>query len=201
LWDTATHENTKTWNDYDINSLTFSHDGLMLAKGGVLDTIHLWNIKNQEEIGGYFSGEVVSPIRDLVFSIDNSAIFSREDVNGNVLVWDVATGQQIGAPLKTDQIGRLKVETYKCKKTGINFVLGSGILSPDGTVMIGWGDYGNFDLIDIDFNSWVKKACHIAGRNLTLKEWQTYYTPDRPYQVTCPEWSIPLDAQNSLDTH
>ncbi len=200
FWNTTSHENAEILNDFDVNSLAFSHNGLLLAKGGVLDTIHLWNVKTQEEFGGYFSGGVISPIQDLAFSIDDSTIFSREEFVGNVLLWDVATGQQIGAPIIANRPGHLRAETYKCKKTNTNFISGGSILSPDGTVMIGWGTYSNFDLLDIDFNSWVKKACHIAGRNLTIKEWQMYYTPDRPYQVTCPGWPIPIDAQDSRNT-
>jgi hypothetical protein len=33
--------------------------------------------------------------------------------------------------------------------------------------------------------SWVRQACRIANRNLTLEEWQTYLG-SAPYQQTCP---------------
>jgi hypothetical protein len=54
-------------------------------------------------------------------------------------------------------------------------------------------------LWDMDIQSWQKKACQRAGRNLTLTEWNAYYSEDIPYEPTCPQWPIPPDAQKHLD--
>ena len=35
--------------------------------------------------------------------------------------------------------------------------------------------------------SWVERACRIAGRNLTQDEWKQFF-PNRPYEVTCRQW-------------
>ena len=42
----------------------------------------------------------------------------------------------------------------------------------------------------VDPSSWLKIACEIAGRNLTMAEWQ-HYLPDRAYQRTCPQYPGP----------
>ena len=34
---------------------------------------------------------------------------------------------------------------------------------------------------------WVDRACAIAGRNLSIAEWEQFF-PDRPYERTCPQW-------------
>ena len=39
--------------------------------------------------------------------------------------------------------------------------------------------------VDTRWQSWVDRACTIAGRNLTHEEWQEYY-PHRAYQAICP---------------
>ena len=41
--------------------------------------------------------------------------------------------------------------------------------------------------IDIDPESWRAQACEIAGRNLTLIEWQQFIG-DETYRKTCPQW-------------
>jgi hypothetical protein len=37
-----------------------------------------------------------------------------------------------------------------------------------------------------DFEGWSQRACRIANRNLTPKEWGTYFG-NRPYGKTCPD--------------
>jgi hypothetical protein len=41
--------------------------------------------------------------------------------------------------------------------------------------------------VDTSPDSWVDRACSIAGRNLTREEWKEYF-PNRAYQVSCPQW-------------
>jgi WD40 repeat protein len=40
---------------------------------------------------------------------------------------------------------------------------------------------------DTRTETWVDRACTIAGRNLTQDEWAAYF-PSRPYHATCPQW-------------
>ena len=48
-------------------------------------------------------------------------------------------------------------------------------------------------LWDVDVASWLRKACAIANRNLTHKEWAQYVGEDVPYQAPCPELPVPED--------
>jgi len=58
--------------------------------------------------------------------------------------------------------------------------------SDDKSLIVG-GMYAPLMLFDIDPHSWKQRACQIAGRNLTVKEWERYL-PDEPYQKTCPQY-------------
>ena len=50
-----------------------------------------------------------------------------------------------------------------------------------------FGSSGTYMVWDLDPAHWASIACRIAGRNLTQDEWKEYL-PDRPYQLTCPQW-------------
>ena len=64
--------------------------------------------------------------------------------------------------------------------------------SPDGTTLAS-GSYGRtVSLWDVDVQSWIKRACTIANRNLTQEEWRRYMG-DRPYRQTCPDLPLPQD--------
>jgi hypothetical protein len=41
---------------------------------------------------------------------------------------------------------------------------------------------------DYRIDSWVERACAIAGRNLSEVEWAQYF-PGEEYRATCPQWS------------
>jgi hypothetical protein len=48
-------------------------------------------------------------------------------------------------------------------------------------------------LWDVDPQSWLKRACAIANRNLTHEEWRKYMG-DLSYRKTCPDLPGPDDA-------
>ena len=58
-------------------------------------------------------------------------------------------------------------------------------LSRDGSLLM----TASRETIRIGLNpkAWQAKACQIAGRNLTLKEWSSYL-PGEPYRKTCSAW-------------
>jgi len=60
------------------------------------------------------------------------------------------------------------------------------VFEPQKAILASVGEDDSITLWDIDFESWAKRACRIANRNLTLKEWNTYIG-SRPYKKTCPE--------------
>jgi len=58
--------------------------------------------------------------------------------------------------------------------------------SGDGGVLLSISLDGTLMRWDLDALSWRRRACEIAGRNLSADEWQ-HFLPGRRYQKTCPE--------------
>jgi WD40 repeat protein len=58
---------------------------------------------------------------------------------------------------------------------------------PDNSGLLVAGVDGSTWTVDTRLSAWVDRACAIAGRNLTMDEWQDFY-PGRAYEATCPQW-------------
>ena len=57
--------------------------------------------------------------------------------------------------------------------------------APDGHTLLIAGRDGAVHTIDTRVESWIERACDVAGRNLTQDEWAEAIG-DRPYHETCP---------------
>ncbi|HJR80786.1 MAG TPA: hypothetical protein VJ821_11985, partial [Anaerolineales bacterium] len=69
---------------------------------------------------------------------------------------------------------------------------GSLFFSADGKTLIS-ASMNEVILWNVDPQSWIEKACNIAGRNLTQAEWQQFVGPNIPYHATCLDLPIPAD--------
>jgi WD40 repeat protein len=94
-----------------------------------------------------------------------------------VRLWDAESGEPLGALLE-----------------GHEEIVWSVALSHDGK-RLAWGSGDNtVRLWDVDLQSWLKRACDIANRNLTREEWRKYMG-DLPYRKTCPDLPAPDPPQ------
>ena len=102
------------------------------------------------------------------FAPDGSQYAVAEE--GRIRLWDGHTGQyQASLPLPS-RIGNPSIG-YRPDSTGLV------IASTDGST---W-------TADTQISQWDDRACAIAGRNLSLEEWEQHF-PNAPYQRTCPQW-------------
>jgi WD40 repeat protein len=68
--------------------------------------------------------------------------------------------------------------------------------SPDGQTLASGSYDQTIRLWDVNVQSWIKRACYIANRNLTQEEWQRYMG-DRPYRKTCPDLPGPEEGDKT----
>jgi WD40 repeat protein len=183
LWDVATRQllgppiigHTDT-----ITSVAFSPDGKTLVSASAANdrTIKLWDIATRQSIGRAFTGHIAG-VKKVVFSPDGETLASVSEGSDskayNILLWEVATHQPIGQPL-----------------TGHTENIQDIAFSPDGGALASGSWDGTLLLWDVNPESWMVEACHIANRNLTRTEWERYF-PNQTYHKTCPNLPEPKD--------
>ena len=89
------------------------------------------------------------------------------NTDGTVRLWDIATGQALGAPLP-----------------GIPNAQVVPIFTPDDTHLIAAYQNGRAYRWDIRPASLVRQACEVAGRRLTREEWDEFL-PGQEYEPAC----------------
>ncbi len=169
IWDVARRSLVTTLHrddnaDFLGWAVAFSPDGSMLATGGDDPLVHLWDVRT-----GKLVRELEQNVGNAVWAIE----FSRD---GRILaisggdsfasLWDVVTGAQIGP-----RLGAGSRESMHS-------------LSPDGRRLLITSGNGQGAIWNIDPEWWPQRACALANRTLTRKEWEEFL-PGRPYEPAC----------------
>jgi WD40 repeat protein/DNA-binding SARP family transcriptional activator len=168
LWDTAAQRIVKTVHadDAGVLSVDVSTDARTLITGGQTGVVRLWDLQRGAPVGAPLAG-----LTGFAATVDlapdgNTAVGA--DTAGNVVLWDVATRSTIGDPFPGPAGDRPAAASF----------------TPDGRRVVVISDTGSGWVWDVDPSGWLQRACDVAGRSLTVREWQELL-PDRPYHATC----------------
>lgn len=138
-----------------VKSVAFSLDGKTFATGSRDETIILWDVNTGKPRGVPLAGHR-GWVWGLAFTPDGKTLVSGGD-DKTIHLWDVDSHQVLGVPLKGHQEGIYCIA-----------------LSPDGKLLASGSKDATIRLWDMDVQSWIKRACSIANRNLTSRELDTY---------------------------
>jgi WD40 repeat protein len=128
---------------------------------------------------------------------------------GKVVLWDLRTGRQLGAPL-VGHLSGVASSAFSPDGRLLATVDGEAILwdvaahrqigpalpirsqgphavafLPGGSQLAVVSPNGSVLMWDVNPGSWRARACAVAGRALTRAEWDQFL-PGRPYQAGCP---------------
>ena len=134
LWDLATAKHITTIEDLQfwVYALAFSPDGKILASGENSE-INLWEVATWKKLKTLKDSreDLTDSAKSLAFSPDGKILVSAGWVDEAIIVWDVATGNKLGA--------------HRGHKTGVLSVA----FSPDGKTLASRGRDNNVILWDV----------------------------------------------------
>ena len=167
FWDTGARQIVGTQPaDAAIWSTSVSDDGRSVMTGSQTSVVRLWALPSGAPLGSPFDG-LLGSVDTVDVSPDGTTAVGADDA-GNVLMWDVASRSTLGDPLPGPTPGTFAAAMY----------------APGGTRVVVVSDTGAAWMWNVDPADWLTRACAVAGRNLTLQEWQQVL-PDRAYQPAC----------------
>jgi WD40 repeat protein len=148
------------------SGVSFSPDGKLLATGTREHSVAIWNLKSGQPIPPELYGHTQS-ISSVDFRRDGKVLASGS-ADGDIRLWDVETHELLGT------------------LSAVQGAVKSVAFSPQKGILASVGEDESIIFWDVDFAGWSSRACRIANRNLTPKEWSTYFGK-LPYRKTCAE--------------
>jgi WD40 repeat protein len=144
--------------------VSFSRDGTMLATSSQGHSVTLWSVKDWRLLPPVLNGDTQA-VSGVAFRQDGKVLVSGS-ADGDIRLWDVQTHELIGIlGVQPEPVNSIALQPGKGMLASV---------SEDDSVVL-W---------DVDFNDWISRACQIANRDLTPKEWSAYFGTS-PYRKTC----------------
>ncbi len=164
IWDVRRRQRVKTLRPPGGADFgRFSPDGRFLAVGDLRGRVQVFATTTWKPVTPSFAGVRATWA---AFTRDGGKL-ATGNTDGTVRLWDVASGQALGAPLPGIPNSRVVP-----------------IFTPDDTHLIAAYQNGRAYRWDIRPASLVRQACKVAGRRLTRGEWDEF-VPRRPYHPAC----------------
>ncbi len=152
-------------NKNQIYALTFSHNGEILASGGILGYLKTWNYKERKLINNVRGHS--ARITDIKFSPNDKEI-ATSSYDSSVELWDASNLNAQPVKLKEHESWVLSVAYHP---SGNRLISGSS--KEDRLILWPTNTYEMAALV-------LKKI----GRNFTQDEWNTYIGADIKYEKT-----------------
>jgi WD40 repeat protein len=167
LQDLATGKERSLSAEAFVGSFSFSPDSRAIALQGE-DGIQVYEMASGKPTGPRLTGHL-GTVRGLAYAPDGLTLVSIGD-DGNIVLWDVPTARPLGPPIEAGQ-GQLRQVVFM----------------PDGKRLATRGTDGILKMWDLDPDSWMRKACALAHRDLTDEEWQRFVgtSAPRPKSSSC----------------
>ena len=148
-----------------IRALAFDSSQDVLASGSDDRSIQTWGLAAGQPIGSPLYNQQAG-FTQLAFSPDGR-ILASASADRTLTLWDMTNNRQLGQPFTG----------FSARITSLAFV-------PDGMALFIGLEDGSLLRLDIDPLSWIQRNCELAGRSLTIDEWNQYYPADI-YQARC----------------
>jgi WD40 repeat protein len=152
----------------DINTVTYSPDGQLLAAGGNDRAVRLWSLADFDAVPltlSDYKGSV-----DVVLFSPDGRFFATLDNHSTVRLYSATNLAQPPSILTSDE-----------------YILEDLTFSPDSQTLaaVGSKDLLLWPVLDV----LVTTGCGVVTRNFTWTEWQSYFG-DEPYRQTCPQLPV-----------
>ena len=153
-------------------AVDLSKDGTLLASANADNTFTLWRIPADGEPQSLVtknSGHL-TPITSIALDSKQQIMASGGD-DPSIVYWNITD------PANPIQRFVLNGQSSKILNGGLFF-------SADDNSLISASREGVI-LWDVNQDSWIEKACRVAGRNFTQQEWNQNVGEEIPYHLTC----------------
>ena len=181
LWDVATqkrHGKPMKVADDGVLSVAFDPSGQLVAGGGAVGPVRVWRVADGRPAFPPLAGHT-GYVTGTSFA---GSLLATTSVFGDTRLWDSATGLAYGDELVSPR------PKSREPNVPLPFLGLRNAFSPDGRLLAATGVDGHAMVWNVDPKVWRRRACAIAGRNLTREEWRLYLPSGAPYQLTCREW-------------